>query len=136
MKDAVRHLQEGLRALAVPGGWSRVIATEKETEFAVSLPGGPLEVSASSGFASVAYGPNLWEDLNLRTDRDAERVLAACDAILGVGFSETRAGSWLWRSVVSRLQLTTRGFDEVIEDRTTYILDMGRNRQRTPSEAR
>ncbi|WP_292104797.1 hypothetical protein [Brevundimonas sp.] len=88
-----------------------------------------MEIGAHDGFASLAFGGWLWEDLSLKTERDADRVLAACDAILAGRFEDLRSGNWLVRKVVSRLHLTTRGFDENLEDHVVMLLDLKGDRK-------
>lgn len=124
------HLHAGLLALEskLPNGWSQHMTSVKETEFIAALPGGPLEVSGSVDSISVALGGALWEDLPILSVRDADRVLAACDAIIGGAVSEVSTGR-LIKSVVTSLRLSTRGFDETLEDRTVRLpsLSGGKN---------
>ncbi|WP_374514340.1 hypothetical protein [Brevundimonas sp.] len=112
MSEAIEHLQKGLSALPLPDGWSHQYITSQDAEFFAEVGGQRLEVERRGVFVSLAFGPTLWEDMPLRTIDDADRLLAACDAILDGRYSETRRRNWFWQSIRFRLELSSRGFEE------------------------
>ena len=112
MNHPIEHLQEGLDALPLPDGWSHQHVTPRDAEYFAVLRGHPLEIQRRGDFVSLAFGPTLWEDMRLRTVDDADRLLAACDAILDGRYSEKRRGNWLWQSITFELKLSSRGFEQ------------------------